>query len=152
MEASLFRGINPLSLDDKGRMAMPAKYRDYLKGFCAGQLVLTIDRDRCLLIYPLPVWEEVEQKLTQLSSTNRQARGFKRLLLGHAEDCQMDKQGRILISIPLREFAALNKRVVLVGQGNKFELWDEQTWYRLRDEWLDERGNGLAPDLESLSF
>jgi MraZ protein len=152
METGLFRGINPLSLDDKGRMAMPAKYRDYLKGFCAGQLVLTIDRDRCLLIYPLPVWEEVEQKLIQLSSTNRQARGLKRLLLGHAEDCQMDKQGRILVSIPLREFAALNKRVVLVGQGNKFELWDEQTWYRLRDEWLDERGSGLTPDLESLSF
>jgi MraZ protein len=133
-------------------MSMPAKYRDYLQGFCAGRLVLTIDRDRCLLLYPLPVWEEVEQKLIQLSSTNRQARGLKRLLLGHAEDCQMDKQGRILLSIPLREFAALNKRVVLVGQGNKFELWDEQTWYRLRNEWLDERGNELAPNLESLSF
>ena len=133
---------------------MPAKYRDRLKECCAGQLVLTIDRDHCLLVYPLPTWEEVEQQLIRLSSTNKQARGLKRLLLGHAEECQLDSQGRILIPPPLREFANLDKRVALVGQGNKFELWDEQAWYRLRAQWLDETedNRALPADLESLSF
>jgi MraZ protein len=133
-------------------MSMPAKYRDHLQESCAGKLVLTIDRDRCLLIYPLPAWEEVEQRLIRLSSVNPQSRALKRLLLGHAEDCQMDNHGRILLPIPLREFARLNKRIVLVGQGNKFELWDEQIWCQLRDQWLDERDGGLSADLESLSF
>ena len=150
----MFRGINSLTLDNKGRLAVPAKYRNSLRESCAGQLVLTIDRDRCLLLYPLPVWEEVVQKLIQLSSTNWQARGLKRLLLGHAEECDMDGQGRILIPAPLREFAGLDKHVVLVGQGNKFELWDEQTWYQCREQWLAETGrdSALPADLETLSF
>ncbi len=133
---------------------MPAKYRDCLREYCAGQMVLTIDRDRCLLLYPLPVWEAVEQKLIQLSSTNIQARRLKRLLMGHAEECQMDDQGRILLPAPLRGFAHLEKRVALVGQGNKFELWDEQKWYRLREQWLDEEAisGSLSAGLESLSF
>jgi MraZ protein len=135
-------------------MSVPAKYRSCLREYCAGQMVLTIDRDRCLLLYPLPVWETVEQRLIQLSSTNTQARRLKRLLIGHAEECQMDGQGRILLPAPLREFAHLEKRVALVGQGNKFELWDEQKWYRLREQWLDEEAisGSLSADLESLSF
>ena len=150
----MFRGINPLTLDSKGRLAVPAKYRESLLESGAGELVLTIDRDRCLLLYPLAVWEEVEQKLIRLSSTNRQARGLKRLLLGHAEECAMDGQGRILIPAPLREFACLDKYVVLVGQGNKLELWDEPTWYQLRDQWLAETGrdSDLPADVEILSF
>lgn len=151
----MFRGVNPLALDNKGRLSMPAKYRQRLRDACAGHLVVTIDQDKCLLMYPLPVWEEVEQKLIQLSSTNRAARRLKRLLMGHAEDCEMDAQGRLLLPQPLREFAGLNKRVVLVGQGNKFELWDEQMWYRLREQWLrgeDEDVGELPEDLKSLSF
>ncbi len=148
----MFRGINSLSLDSKSRLSMPAKYRDRLREGCARQLVLTNDRDRCLLIYPLPVWEVVEQKLVQLSSINKQARGLKWLLLGHAADCQMDGDGHILLPLPLREFAQLDKRVTLVGQGNKFELWDEPSWYQLRDQWLNEKDNELLADLESLSF
>lgn len=149
----MFRGITPLALDGKGRLAIPSRYRERLRALCQGQLVITIDRDRCLLIYPFGEWEEVEQKLVRLSSIEPRARSLKRLLLGHAEECEMDGQGRILLSSPLREFACLDRRVVLVGQGNKFELWDEQTWYRLRDQWLDESDQGdLSADLESLSF
>ncbi len=151
----MFRGISPLSLDGKGRMSIPSRYRDRLRECCSGQVVVTIDRDRCLLIYPMPTWEEVERKLVQLSSTNHKARGLKRLLMGHAEECEIDASGRILLSAPLREFAELDKRVVLVGQGNKFELWDEQRWYGLRDEWLaeDEEDDGDLPaELGSLSF
>lgn len=134
---------------------MPAKYRERLVEACAGHLIITIDQDGCLLMYPLPIWEEVEQRLIQLSSTNKPARRLKRLLMGHAEECAMDAQGRILLPPPLREFAGLNKRVILVGQGNKFELWNEQTWYRLREQWLgggDEDIGELPEDLKSLSF
>lgn len=151
----MFRGVSPLTLDAKGRISMPAKHRDRLIERCGGHLVVTVDRDGCLLIYPLPDWEEVEAKLVRLSSTNKRARGLKRLLMGHAEELDLDGSGRVLLPAPLREFAKLDKHVVLVGQGNKFELWDEPTWHRLRDEWLaeDEGEDGELPgDLESLAF
>ncbi len=151
----MFRGVNPLSLDGKGRLSLPVKYRQHLLDTAGGQLVLTIDRDRCLLLYPLPGWEEVERKLIQLSSTNQRARALKRLLLGHAEECCLDASGRILLPAPLREFANLEKRVVLVGQGNKFEIWNEQAWYAWRELLLagseDQAGEPL-PDLDTLAF
>lgn len=150
----MLRGMTTLSLDSKGRMCIPAKYRDRLRGSCSGQLIVTVDRDRCLLIYPLPAWEEVEQRLIRLSSTNKVARGLKRLLMGHADECEMDINGRILISNSLREFAGLGKRVVLIGQGNKFELWDEQLWERTREEMVEDRDgyDTLSVELDSLSF
>ena len=151
----MFRGINPLSLDAKGRLSMPVRYRQHLLDIADGQLILTVDRDRCLLLYPLPVWEEVERKLIQLSSVNARARALKRLLLGHAEECGMDASGRILLPAPLREFANLDKRVVMVGQGNKFEIWNEQAWQDWREALLsgqeDDDGESL-PDLDSLAF
>ncbi len=151
----MFRGINPLSLDAKGRLSMPARYRQQVLDAAADQLILTVDRDRCLLLYPLPVWEEVEQKLIQLSSVNARARALKRLLLGHAEECSMDASGRILLPAPLREFAHLDKRVVLVGQGNKFEIWNEQAWQDWREALLSSQGDDndeSLPDLDLLSF
>lgn len=151
----MFRGVNALSLDTKGRLAVPSRYRDRLQSLCEGQLVLTIDRDRCLLIYPLPEWEEIERKLVQLPSLNRQARRLQRLLLGHATECELDGSGRVLLPNPLREYAGLNKRVVLIGQGNKFELWDEATWNEQREQWLVEEAadeEALGADLESLSL
>lgn len=133
---------------------MPAKYRQQLLEFGGGHMVLTIDRDRCLLLYPLPVWEEVERKLIQLSSTNTRARALKRLLLGHAEECGLDASGRILLPAPLREFANLEKQVVLVGQGNKFEIWNEQAWNAWRDALLASANDGgePLPDLDTLAF
>jgi MraZ protein len=134
---------------------MPTKYRERLRESCSGQLVITIDQDHCLLLYPLPTWENVEQQLIRLSSTNKRARNLKRLLLGHAEECPIDSHGRILLPQPLREFAHLDKRVVLVGQGNKFELWDELSWNQFRQEWLegkDQDGNSLSAELELLAF
>ena len=150
----MFRGINPLSLDGKGRLAVPAKYRQHLLETAGGQLVLTIDRDRCLLLYPFPVWENVERQLIQLSSTNPRARALKRLLLGHAEECVLDANGRILLPAPLREFAHLEKRVVLVGQGNKFEIWNEQAWNDWRDALLAGEADhgGSLPELDALAF
>jgi MraZ protein len=120
-------------------MAMPSKYRDRLASMSDGQLVVTVDRD-CLLVYPLPDWEVVERKLVKLPSYNPQARRLQRLLMGYATECELDGNGRILLPQPLREFANLEKRVVLIGQGNRFELWNEDTWNNNRDQWLTDVG------------
>jgi MraZ protein len=149
----LFRGISPLTLDSKGRLSIPAKYRQALQDAAAGQVIVTVDQDRCLLLYPLPIWESIERQLIQLSSTHARARALKRLLLGHAEECCLDASGRIVLPAPLREFANLDKRVVLVGQGNKFEIWDEQAWQAWRDRLLADGAGGAAlPDLDALAF
>jgi len=152
----LFRGVNHLTLDAKGRMAMPSRYRDRLVQRCDGQMVVTVDPDHCLLLYPLPEWEEIERKLVRLPSLNPAARRLQRLLIGHATECELDSHGRILVPPPLREFAGLDRRVVLIGQGNKFELWDEATWSERREAWLEEAEGeaieALAPELASLSL
>ena len=133
----MFRGTNALSLDSKGRMSIPAKYRERLTTLCAGSLIVTIDPTyQCLLIYPLPIWEDVEQRLNQLPSTDSAVRSLKFLLIGRAEDCEMDSQGRILLSTSLREFAKLEKKVALAGQGERFELWDQQLWQLRHQESL----------------
>ncbi|SDB17917.1 MraZ protein [Pseudidiomarina indica] len=126
----MFRGATAVSLDEKGRLAIPAKYRKSLLLDCDGQMVCTIDiKQPCLLLYPLPQWQIIEQKLTTLSSMNPAERRLQRLLLGHAEDCQMDKSGRILIAPTLRQHADLSKKIMMIGQLNKFELWSETAWH-----------------------
>lgn len=110
---------------------MPTRYREQLIESATGQMVCTIDiHHPCLLLYPLPEWEIIEQKLSRLSSMNPVERRVQRLLLGHASECQMDGAGRLLIAPVLRQHAGLTKEVMLVGQFNKFELWDETTWYQ----------------------
>lgn len=152
----MFRGVTSVNLDNKGRMAIPTRYREALARQCEGQLVLTVDsRENCLLLYPLPNWEEIERKLVKLPSLNAHAQRLKRLLIGHAADVEMDGSGRILVSPPLREFAGLLKASVLIGQGNKFELWAEDTWNTRRSEWLGSENidqENLPPELESLSL
>lgn len=127
----MFRGATTVNLDSKGRLAIPTRYRDSLLDGCEGQLVCTIDLHQpCLLLYPLPEWEKIEQKLSRLSSMNPAERRVQRLLLGHASECQMDNAGRLLIANTLRQHASLVKEVMLVGQFNKFELWNEEAWYQ----------------------
>lgn len=150
----VFRGVNSLNLDDKGRMAIPSRYREDITELCEGQLVMTVDRDQCLLLYPFPEWEEIEKKLVKLPSLNKQARRLQRLLIGHATELEMDGNARILIPPPLREFAALDKKIMLIGQGNKFEIWDEERWNSRRDEWMAEEDDelSLSAELETLSI
>jgi len=150
----LFRGVNTLNLDAKGRMAMPSKYRDKLTAQCSGQLVVTLDlNDPCLLLYPLPVWEEIERQLVRLPNINAQTRKLQRLLIGHASECEFDNSGRILLPPLLREQVDLEKHVTLIGQGKKFEIWDEQVWSKQRDSWLAETDTGdLSADLENISL
>jgi MraZ protein len=127
-----FRGASNLSIDAKGRMVLPARYRERLSEICEGQLVVTIDTDKpCLLIYPLPEWEVLEQKINALPGFNKKARRIQRMLIGYATDIEVDANGRMLLSAPLRSYAQLEKKALLIGQGNKLELWDEQLWDKL---------------------
>lgn len=150
-----FRGINNISVDTKGRMAMPARYRERLLDGCGGRLVVTVDRDHCLLVYPLPEWEIIESKLIALPSLNKQARLLQRLLIGHATELEMDGQGRILLPAMLRDFAGLKKKAVLIGQGKKLEIWDEDTWGENQEGWMaavqDDDGD-MPASLEELSL
>ena len=136
-------------------MAMPARYRDRLLEICGGRIVITVDRDHCLLVYPLPEWEVIENKLVNLPSLNNQARLLQRLLIGYATECEIDSQGRILLPSMLREFAGLNKKAVLIGQGKKFEIWDEEVWNTSQEAWVESVQNGdddLPAALEDLSL
>lgn len=134
----IFRGINNLTLDAKGRMAIPSRYRERLMESCGGRLIVTVDPDRCLLVYPLHEWEIIEAKLAELPSLDRQSRLMQRLLIGHATEAELDSQGRILLPTMLRDYAGLDKKCVLIGQGKKFEIWDEQLWTKNQQIWLDE--------------
>lgn len=150
----MFRGITKLNLDGKGRMAIPARYRERLVEDCGGRLIVTLDRDRCLLIYPFPEWQRIEQELMKLPSLSRPIRALQRFLLGHATDAELDSQGRILLSSELRQEAQLDKRVVLVGQGNKFELWNEEAWAKQMTFWLQDESAAeeFNAALDSLSI
>ncbi|MCP3871369.1 MAG: division/cell wall cluster transcriptional repressor MraZ [Gammaproteobacteria bacterium] len=151
----MFRGVNKINLDAKGRLAIPTRYRELLKVSCASQLVITVNTDYCLQIFPLPVWEEFEANLMALPLFNPTTRRVQRLLVGHATEVEMDGQGRILLPQPLREFAGLEKHAMLIGQGKRFELWDESRWNEQRDGWLEQvdlQGLEISPDLESLSI
>lgn len=145
----MFRGVSLINLDAKGRLAIPTKYRTELQDCCDCQLVVTADRDRCLLLYPLPEWEAVERQLSKLPSLNKKARALQRFMIGYATECQMDAQGRILLTDNLRRFAGLNKSIALIGQLNKFEIWDQGTWDAQRDDWLQEDG---GEDLSLLTY
>ena len=152
----MFRGASSLNMDQKGRFAVPAKYRQVLTERCDGQFVLTVNNtgERCLWLYPQDEWEQVERKVVELPSFDPSAQALKRLLIGYAMDCDLSSGGRIRVSAPLREFAGLEKHIVLIGQGNKFEIWDEGLWKVKCDEWLlkQPEDRQLPIELESLSL
>ncbi len=120
-------------------MALPTRYRESVVENCQGQFVVTIDTDeRCLLLYPQQDWQEIEKKLDALPSFNKAARRVQRLLIGHATEIELDAAGRLMLPPLLRDYAGIDKRVMLVGQGKKFEIWSEDIWNNKRDEWLEE--------------
>ena len=151
----MFRGANPVTLDAKGRLAMPTRFREQIVARSNGRLMATVDRsDRCLLIYPLPDWDEIERKLVALPTLNPAARRLQRLMIGHANELELDSHGRVLIPPTLREYAGLSRQAMLIGQGSRFELWDEAHWAERREQWLkvDEADEPLPPELTSLSL
>jgi len=149
----MFRGVHNIILDAKGRMAVPARYRQLLRESNDGALVVTIDTEEaCLLVYPLNEWEPIQAKLEALPSFNPAARRIQRLIIGHATDLELDANGRMLLPAPLREYAGLKKKMVMMGQGNKFELWDEGHWDERRQSYLAEiREEGQMPE-ELMNF
>lgn len=152
----MFRGLTSINMDPKGRMALPTRYRDSVLERCTGQLIATIDtEEKCLLLYPLPDWQEIERKIEALPSFNKAARRVQRLLIGHATEVELDSAGRIMIPQLLREYAGIDKRVMLVGQGKKFEIWSEDDWNAKREEWLSEDSladEGLPDMMQNLSL
>lgn len=130
----MFRGASLLTVDAKGRIAIPARHRQTLTDDFDGQVVLTVDKDRCLLLLPLPAWLDIEKKLQALPAYDHNARKLQRFLVGHARELEMDRQGRLLLPQELRDFAGIERRTMLVGQINKFELWNEAAW---NEQWLE---------------
>ena len=152
----MFRGVNAINLDDKGRVTIPTRYREQIKCIAANELIITIDtKERCLLLYPLPEWEIIEEKIERLPSFNQAVRRLQRLLLGHATNVTLDSNSRVLLPQPLRDYARLQRQMFLVGQGKKFELWDANSWEIQREQWLQSPEDGLETlpdDLINLSF
>jgi len=150
----MYRGVSDLSLDAKGRLAVPTRYRRALQEECGGRLVVTIAPDaRCLWMLPLPQWDEMAAKLNNLSN-HPKAERLKRLIFGHATDCDMDRSGRVLLTPPLRKHAGLGKNLRMLGRGNKFEIWDQAQWDELLQECLREEPDfaGLPQELQDLSL
>ena len=144
----MFRGVQHISMDAKGRLAVPARQRESLRVSCEGRVVVTIDTQAtCLVVYPLPEWERFEREVQALPAMKPAIRRFQRLTLGYASDLELDGNGRMLLPQSLREYAQLDKKLVVVGQGNKLELWAEDLWLAERDRALEESGaDGELPD------
>src|SRR5690606_41478758 len=137
-------------MDPKGRMAIPARIRDSLLSSSAGRLWVTAHMyERCLLGYSEPEWEPVLAKVQALPAGNEQVRKIQRRFMGQAVNLEMDANGRILVPPTLRDFAHLDKKLMLVGLGNKLELWNEDSWNLL----MDQSATGDMPvELQNLSF
>ncbi|MEQ8662781.1 MAG: division/cell wall cluster transcriptional repressor MraZ, partial [Gammaproteobacteria bacterium] len=143
----MFRGITTVNLDVKGRLAVPVRFREMLAAADSRELVITLNPwDRCLWLYPLAEWQLIETKLSGLSDFDKQSRRTKQILRGYATDLACDGQGRILLPQELRDIATLDKQVMLLGQGNKMEIWDAARWRAERDDWLEDvSAGGNAP-------
>lgn len=148
----MFQGAAALSLDAKGRLAVPARHRDALVAASNGRLILTAHPHRCLLLYPEPAWQPIRDKVLAASSFNPQSAAIKRLLVGNARDEEMDSAGRLLVAPELRQFAQLEKQVWLVGQGSHFEIWSDAGWQKQQDAIFAMSDQGLPPDLEDLAL
>lgn len=152
----LFRGLNSINLDAKGRMAIPSRYRGIVDEHCQGKMVVTIEATdgECLVIYPLNEYEEIQRKVEALPSYSAMAKRLKGLFIGHATDVELDSSGRILVPPTLRSYVNLDKKVVLVGQGKKFELWDEDAWNAKRESWLSQAavGEEIPEEIKGLSL
>lgn len=148
----VFQGAAALSLDAKGRLAIPARHREALVSASAGQLVLTAHPHRCLLLYPEPAWAPIRDKVLAASSLNPQSAAIKRLLVGNAREESLDSAGRILVAPELRQFAQLEKQVWLVGQGSHFEIWSDAGWQKQQEAFLVMSGDALPQGLEDLAL
>jgi MraZ protein len=145
----MFQGAVALSLDAKGRIAIPSRHRDALE---QGQVVLTAHPHGCLLVYPVPAWVPIRDQVLAAPGLDPQAAMLKRLLVGFAQEESLDGTGRVLIAASLRQFARLEKQVWLVGQGSHFELWSDAGWLKQQEAMMAMATTGLPPGFENLSL
>ena len=151
----MFRGLNKICLDTKGRITLPVRYKESLSLLSSNLLICTIDQDHCLLLYPFKYWEQIEKQIMELPTLNPTSRRLQRLMVGHAAELEMDSNGRVLIPKELRNFAKLRKQVMLVGQGKKIELWKYEDWNKGREKWLSTKDidlSNLPSELGTLSL
>ena len=143
----MFKGEYNHTIDTKGRVIIPAKFRDKL----GEAFVITKGLDGCLYGYANEDWQVFEDKLSSLSITNKDSRQFTRFFLAGAADCEVDKQGRILIPSVLWEFAGLEKDVVLVGVSRRIEIWNKEKWSEITAQY-DDNMDEIAANLDGLGF
>ena len=148
----MFQGAAALNLDAKGRMAIPARHRDALQSLAEGRLVITAHPHRCLLLYPAPAWEPIRAQILAAPSLQVESAMVRRLLVGFAEDMELDGAGRLLISPALRQYAGLDKEIWLVGQGSHFEIWSDAGWKAQQDAIFSLGDKLLPPGLENLAL
>ncbi|HIF55597.1 MAG: division/cell wall cluster transcriptional repressor MraZ [Methylococcales bacterium] len=155
----MLRGVSSINLDAKGRLAIPTRYRAELQESCERQMVVTVAVDGqcvgergCLWLYPLPEWEKLELTISKLPSLNKTAVRLRRFLIGNASECEMDGQGRLLLPEKLRTFSEMDKKIVLVGQLNKFEIWNDVAWTDKEAEWMSGDDTEGLDELATLSF
>jgi MraZ protein len=148
----VFQGATQLSLDAKGRLMVPTGHRETLLAQAEGSLVVTAHPHRCLLLYPRPAWEPIRARIMSYSSLERQTSMVQRLLVGHAKDVEIDASGRLLIAPELRRFAALDKQVMLVGQGSHFEIGAIEAWEKQIEQIVSQGDQLLPPGMEDFSL
>ncbi len=125
----MFGGVTYLTLDTKNRISIPAKYRVELQEVFNSQIVLTLESSQCVLLYPEAHWASIKEKILNLATGSHPlVKSYQRLVLGYAESMEIDKVGRVLVPSSLRKLAQLEREVVLVGLGNRFEIWDSIKW------------------------
>ncbi len=147
----MFKGSDPINMDAKGRMAIPTRYRTVLDEICSGDLVITIDmKSTCLTLSPLPEWKKFEEKVAALPALDDLAEMLSRFVVGQAKDLQVDGSGRILIPPELRDYAQLEKKLVLVGRTRRLEIWSEENWNAERQK-SQENYRGMLLDRENMS-
>ncbi len=140
----MFRGSYEHTVDSKGRVSVPSKFREIIADRYEGRLVLAMDYDRCLTVYPLEEWEKLEEKIRNLPTMKKEVKDFMRFLLASATECELDKQGRVLITPVHRQHAGITKNVTLVGIIDKIEIWDSKAWEARNTQNGDKIGEALA--------
>jgi MraZ protein len=142
----VFQGASALTLDAKGRMSIPSRYRDALQVQAEGRVTLTKSPDGCLLLFPRPEWERFRAKVAALPM---EAIWWQRIFLGNAMDVELDGSGRVLVSPELRSAAGLEKEVTLLGMGERFEIWDSQMYAAKEAAAM---AQGMPDSLKSFTF
>ena len=148
----MFQGASPISLDAKGRLAVPTRYREAILAQGEGRVVVSVHPHRCLVLYPAPAWEPIARKVMALPSMDVKVAAMQQLLVGHADEVEMDAAGRILIAPTLRKMSGIDRELMMFGQGTHFKLWNPPAWDQQLAAFTDVGTGGLPAGMDSLSL